>query len=159
MISAQTGDWTCVTPKEKRPAFRGDASGLYKDNNGFTTALFCTLTGLADAGDAGSFSAGQGITGGCSAYILPGRRTIDTVSIASLQGRLSSGGDVALSGTGTALVGGVLTNIALDMEESGGFSAFELRDAGTAAVLASGSAPVGDLESGGAEVTLELITA
>jgi hypothetical protein len=54
-----------------------------------------------------------------------------------------SGADFAATASGVALVNGVTTNVELDVSQSGSDVFFEVRDAGTSAVLAGGTGEAG----------------
>jgi hypothetical protein len=83
------------------------------------------------------------MNGSCSAYDFATRTQINTVSFSSIQGNLLGGGDLTFSGTGTANVNGVLTNIAFDVSKAAGVTTFEMRNADTMAVLAGGTGEAG----------------
>jgi hypothetical protein len=73
-----------------------------------------------------------------SAYDYVTRTLIDPVSLTAVQGSVSGNGDLLVTATGIATVNGVVTNVQINAADTGGVITFEIRNADTAAVLASG---------------------
>lgn len=96
------------------------------------------LDGLVPTPDPGSFTDADGVTGELEAFNYLTRTLVQAVSFSSLEAT-QTGADFSASGTGTALVNGVPTNIAFTATQTGTVATFEVQDADTSAVLAGGT--------------------
>jgi hypothetical protein len=135
------------------PAARAVARGLFDAGNG-KWALFCDIASVADSGDANSFTDTSDIHGGCFVYDLGTRVVTNQMALSFITGQKSAGGDLSVSATGSASVGGNSTNVEIDLSDVGGVPSFELRNSDTMAVLAGGTG-----EAGHSDITLQIVTA
>jgi hypothetical protein len=92
--------------------------------------------------DPDTFGASDDIAGSLRAFAYPTRTLIETVSFTDVEAT-SSGGDVNLMGEGTAMVNGMLTDIAFSATKTQGEIAFEIFDAETSKFLAGGTGEPG----------------
>jgi hypothetical protein len=132
----------CIQGRLGQPGFGFRGGGAFLTSSGEKNLFQCQLCGVADDGQADGFSTTHDINGGCIAYNYASRVRVDLPALSSLQGELV-GSDLMVSGVGVAMVNGVPTNVAFDIAEAGGVRTFELRNADTRAVLASGTGEPG----------------
>jgi hypothetical protein len=121
------------------------------------TVCQCDLCGIAAFGNATSAMTsptdqidGIGVT--CFNYCTS--TLIQSVSFTSFQGTLSGGGDLQVSGTGTAMVNGVSTSISLTATVISGIPSVFITNGNSGQLLAGG---IG--ESGLAGFGLDILTA
>jgi len=97
---------------------------------------------VSDAGDASAFLDTTEIAGSLRAFNYSTRTLIESEQFSLVQGTLS-GGNVKVSGFATAAVNGTLTDIVFEAARTNGIVTFEIRHAGTGAILARGTGEAG----------------
>ena len=100
------------------------------------------LSGKISSVDASSIDDNSEITGSLSAYEYLTRTLVESIALDAFQATIS-GADFTASGSGTALVNGVLTNIEFTATKAGSDVTFEVSDADSSTFLAGGMGETG----------------
>jgi hypothetical protein len=127
----------CVNLEPGDPFYRLSGGGKYLGDGGAVCLLRCELCGTGPG--SSDIIASSDVNGFLNAFCFIDRMEVTVSSMASFQGSLLGGGDLEASASGTALVNGVMTNINFEALTIGGVTSFQISDAASGQLLASGT--------------------
>ena len=141
--SAMTFDKVVIGPLSPGPPdYTTGGGGKFLASGGPVSTLRFDASGTADTGTANLFNDANPVNGSLRAFNYSSRTLIESSNFLFLQGKIS-GNELRVSGRARALVNSVGTDITFELVKIGGVITFEIRNANTSSVLASGTGEAG----------------